>query len=439
MRQRNSMVAKVWVLGIFGALSWRLLHFIHRNAVNLLFMDQWDFYGGLFHSRGTWDLFRWQHGPHRMGLGLLIIRAVAAWSQWDARADAMAIGIVTVFSAGVALEIKRRLAGGLDYWDALIPMLFLTLRQWSIFLNVPDIAHGALPLLLVMVYGWCLLVANPHVKYAAVLAINFVAIHTGFGFFLGVVTPLVIAVELAVRIRERRSGIPWLWACFVIALVSLAFFFVGFQFHGTQSVRFARPQPVRYAAFVLLMLSKLFTLRSPNSAALLVGLVVAIGLALTLRGALRSLSSADLGPRLLLFTFVTFTIVFAVNCAVGRLHLGVAAGRIPRYVPSVIPGLFALYLAIRADRSEQRRQLCTWVFAVLLTVTEVIGLAQERPAIAAVLHNKTAWRACYLARHNIAACDDATGFRLHPNGEHTQLQWKLDYLEAHHLNLFKTP
>ena len=48
-----------------GLLIWRLFSFISRYAVNLLFYDQFAFYSPIFDNKNLWQIFSWQHGPHR--------------------------------------------------------------------------------------------------------------------------------------------------------------------------------------------------------------------------------------------------------------------------------------------------------------------------------------------------------------------------------------
>jgi hypothetical protein len=49
---------------------------------------------------------------------------------------------------------------------------------------------------------------------------------------------------------------------------------------------------------------------------------------------------------------------------------------------------------------------------------------------------KRRWRNCYLRTGDVHYCDKNADFKLYPVPEETQLQQKLDYLKAHHLNLF---
>ena len=92
---------------------------IARFQANGLFGDQWSFYQPLFEGASWWEIFNWQHGPHRQGLAFLLTAGVLELSQWDARVESLWIFLQLVAATGLALTLKRRLAGGihiLDIW-----------------------------------------------------------------------------------------------------------------------------------------------------------------------------------------------------------------------------------------------------------------------------------------------------------------------------------
>src|SRR5215470_7716019 len=74
------------VIAVFTALSARLLILISQYAVNVFFMDQWEFNEAtLFQKHTFWEMFRWQHGPHRQGLGALLSYLIEPHFQWNSR------------------------------------------------------------------------------------------------------------------------------------------------------------------------------------------------------------------------------------------------------------------------------------------------------------------------------------------------------------------
>ncbi len=58
------------VSGIYAVLAWRFFRMISQGAVNIFYNDQWDFNDAtLFEKHSLWEIFRWQYGPQRHGLG----------------------------------------------------------------------------------------------------------------------------------------------------------------------------------------------------------------------------------------------------------------------------------------------------------------------------------------------------------------------------------
>src|SRR5690242_13573308 len=114
----------VAVLGVFAALSARLFTLISGYAVNVFFMDQWDFNEAtLFEKHSLWAMFRWQHGPHRQGLGALLTYWIEPHFRWSSRADAFLAGAVVVLAAALALYLKYRIFGKLGIFDVCIPLI----------------------------------------------------------------------------------------------------------------------------------------------------------------------------------------------------------------------------------------------------------------------------------------------------------------------------
>ncbi len=141
-------VAPLLVLA-WGLLCARSFRMIDRYSVDLLFWDQWDLFDAFFENASAWELFRWQHGPHRQGIAFLLTRALMDASAWSTRAEACMIGALVALAAALALLLRRRLFGPLTPMDVAIPLLILTPAQYGIYLHIPNASHGAALLLLV--------------------------------------------------------------------------------------------------------------------------------------------------------------------------------------------------------------------------------------------------------------------------------------------------
>jgi hypothetical protein len=117
----------------------------------MMLWDQWGFWGGMFQGSDWWTLFEWQVGPHREGLGYLVIKLTAIASQWDTKAEAYVIGCLFLASCLVALAIKWRLSGRWSMFDVCIPLIVLTIGNVEAYAGTTNPAHGPVPLLLIFI------------------------------------------------------------------------------------------------------------------------------------------------------------------------------------------------------------------------------------------------------------------------------------------------
>src|SRR4029453_13861349 len=115
---------------------------IDRHAVNVLFWDQFTFYQALAENTNAWELFRWQHGPHRQGLPFLLTPAPPA--------------------------------------DVAIPLLLLTPAQYGIFLHTPNLSHAAGPLVLLLAFCLAFTLRQRALRSPALVALDFLLIHSRF-------------------------------------------------------------------------------------------------------------------------------------------------------------------------------------------------------------------------------------------------------------------
>jgi hypothetical protein len=92
---------------VFVALATRQLMLIDRDAVNVLFWDQWAAYAPFFHHASWWGMFDYQTGPHRLGAGALVQGTVAGASGWNSRYDSFEVSLFTIAAAILALRLAR--------------------------------------------------------------------------------------------------------------------------------------------------------------------------------------------------------------------------------------------------------------------------------------------------------------------------------------------
>jgi hypothetical protein len=314
-----------------------------KYSVNVLFWDQWDFLDSFFgHNPTLAQLFVWQHGPHREGLGLTADAILYPLTDWNVRIECLMIGGCVVAATALAIILKKRLFGRLDYWDVLIPILFLALAQFEGMTTTPNPAYSAFPLLLVMLYLLALLIPNDLVKYCLVCVVNFLLIYTGFGVFMGVVTIGVFGFFCYRRLRGfDATPMAMPFAGLFIACISLALFFIHYIFQpAVDCFVFPYSHPGHYIWFVALMFANVTGIGSHIVLAAALGpvlvlcsiFVLGVHSKVLVRAARLSQTS------LVIVILMTYSLTFAINTAIGRVCLGLPGSALPsRYCTLLIP------------------------------------------------------------------------------------------------------
>jgi hypothetical protein len=448
---RSARWQAVLVLCAAAALSLRLLRFADAVAVDVFYWDQWDYLQPFFDGEGLLARFLRQHGPHRQGLGALVLSALYPLTAWNERANILFIAATFCAATALALVVKVRLFGPLRWTDLAIPLLFTTLHQWETLALTANPSHGALPVLLVVGFCFALTLQRPRARFGLAALSAGLAVFTGFALFLGPVALVVLAVS-GLKTTDRAERLAAL-AAFLGVLAALALFFVDYRFQpAVACFSFPDAHPANYGRFVALLV--LERLRLPDALVLgplgwaapllLAGLTALAGVQ-----ALRSRHEGDVaqsrGQRspdlrrasaraLVPATLLGFTLLFAANAAVGRVCLGVEAALASRYVPYLSLGWWgALLLCAPALEKLPRWASTAAALALLAALLRGEGLSLEDARRAA--EGKRAWVACYLKQHALAACDAQTQ-PVYPAAEATGLQGKLDFLEERHLSFF---
>ena len=397
----------------------------------MLFSDQWDFDDAtLFQHHSVWEMFRWEHAPHRQGLGAFLQKIIDPWIHWNGREEAFFVGAIIFIAALMALLLKVRLYGAIGYSDVVIPLLFLTPMQYETLVVTPNFAHGSLPSLLAVLYCFCWLIRPYRWKYVCVLSVNFLLIYTGFGIFMGLVTPALLALDYYGN--TRHFALKYRWgsaAALTISIASLVSFFVGYKFQAAVDCFSPAPKnPIVYVWFAALMFAsaaglKILSLIFATLAGSVAWLVVVVGLLVTVKRLLAQKS--DTWPRdAAVAALLAYCVVFCLNTAYGRMCLGLAGAGASRYTPYVVLGFFGSYLYAS---SNQGRRLGISLVLVLLVFSILSARPLDRNDDREIVYfgyAKRVWRECYLARHDIDECTALTGFRIHPRSGEDPLAGK---------------
>jgi hypothetical protein len=427
------------VLAVLVALSARLLLLISRYSVNVFFMDQWEFNEAtLFQHHSLWEMFRWQHGPHRQGLGAIVSYLIEPLFHWNSRADSFAAGIIVILAAAYALYVKKKLFGSITIFDVCIPLIFLTQLQYEAVLITANLTQGPIPLLLILTYCMAWTVAPPTLRYGLILIVNFLAIHTGYCFFLGLITPIAFLVDYWLDRGARPSRTLHFLVALVLSLASLGVFFVHYVF--TTEVDCAPNlfvSPASYLKFLLLIFANVFGVKGTGFFPTLAGTVVLAAFLTAFVGALLVLPSETEANRSRLWTaliLLGFSLLFSVNAAYGRSCLDAQVAQVSRYIIWMEPGLAGLYFFLHSmAKSRLRTGLEVLLLASLLAAVPIRW--QDERIMQFVSSAKRNWKSCYLEIEDVRRCNHAVGYGVY-QAVTPELKSKLDFLKQTKQNLY---
>jgi hypothetical protein len=421
------------VAATFIALTIRLLQMVQRYAVDIFFSDHWKIEESTLFQHYSWlEIFRWQHGWHRQGLGGIVMWLFEPLTRWNMRADAYLAVAILALACAAALLLKRRLFGPITYADVAIPLLFFTPTQYESLIGPLNLAYAPLPTLLIVLFCLAWTIADDRLRCAALLVTQFLCTYTGFALLLGVLAPLLFGVEFL----RTRKWVPL--TCMVASAVTLVSYRVGLQPSPASEVCQLAPQAASdYLTFLLRLFSQ-FVQAVRLRYILFFGITTLCSmLAMFSYSVLQLVRPATQIRRkhLVITALLGFALMFSAASAYSR-SCGLA-GAAARYMSYLLLGFLGLYFGSISMRRSRMK-------AVLVGFAVAIGLLSSvwiRPplqnAIEMISQKQSTWRECYISTHQISACDARAGAFIYMNPEPPDLRLKLDYLERNRLNLFR--
>jgi hypothetical protein len=428
-----------WIVAsVFAGLSWRELQLVNTHAVNMMYGDQFDIYQPMFLGQGWWETFVLQHGPHREGAGLIFTRAMASVSGWNTRWDAFAASILMIGAALLGIRLANRFGvGRRSLLLAAVPLLFLNVHQYEIFVGAVNLSYASMPVLLLMALCLSWFVESDLWRSLAIGSLTFLLIFTGFGLFAGLLTPPLVLVDAIQSWRKGRRSRAWS-SILALALAALgwALFSRGYVFEpAVPGFRFPYEHPLQYGVFVARMLGNFYGTAVLSAWQLVVGIAAAAALVATaVRSGYRCFARgmANDTQAVVLFCLAGFAILFCANCAIGRVFTGPIAPLAPRYAALLIPAGLAIFLQLAQLRTRRNLAWLGMAYVVLLIPGTSIRRADEIYGANWYADGMRSWKAAYLASHDQAKADQVAHFPVYPG----PIDEKLTFLEDRHLNLF---
>ena len=224
-----------WIILALGVmiLSIRLIFWVHNNAVNVLFSDQWQTFTPLFEGQSLWQIFDRQHGPHRLGISFVVTSFLMKVSHWNVNYESyFAVGVLAITSV-LALILKYKLCSALVLADLSLVVLILSPLHYETILLVPSAYHSIVPLMLMFLIGLTFTAQNDLIRFGLGGILTALSIFTGFGIIVGVMVPFFYLGNFIIRMKEGKGSSSLAPAISVLFLIGAwALFFSGYVYNS---------------------------------------------------------------------------------------------------------------------------------------------------------------------------------------------------------------
>lgn len=401
----------LWI--IFSALSFSILNLVFRYSTNILFSDQFDLVSGLVSEKNLINIFLWRHGPHRQGIIFVVWGIIQSIVGIDARIPSWISVICVIVATYLAIKIIRILTRP-SLTDIIIPVIFLSPKLYESLIGVSNPSHGPFPLF--MIFLFILLLINQKVNHSNFLLGICIFLLTFSGFGL-VVIPVVISLcflQIIGLIKKTRNKIQIqptsedknriIYMLFS-AFLSVVLFLNHYQLESTVECFSGKINLLPQFNYILNIFASFTGFIHSSTNASLVGIFIfAVILTTFIRSGYKIASHNRLPTHLLpsyysVYIASGFTIVFTILTAYGRECLGVDSAYASRYLPYILPGIWASYVFIKLNfqfsklHITHKKNLLV-IFSVILFSFEIRGRADWE-------EGAKYW---YLQKNNIILC-----------------------------------
>jgi hypothetical protein len=411
----------------FVLVAAQMLWFVHSYATPLFYYDAWDIYFQLWDDqRSLWELFLAPVGtpPHRAGLGNIFAKLYLNASGWNPRVESFSIAAMFIASTGIAILIKRRLEVAWSYWDLLLISQLLTIASWETLVGTPVAAIGAVPMLWIFLTALSLLIPQPMLR-CGVLALGCsVAIFCAYGY---VTVPAASALLTFTAWREKDRSAK------LFAGGSLFFLLIVFAYYATSAGTGAGQDSHRsilaFFQFVGALSVYLFGWHMYFWPLPYVGILIFLVLLFTVFLTARTLVWKRDAASEVIFFLLSATLTFVLLASWGRSEIGVRAAYTSRYLAYLLPGYFAVYLAVQTLAIGSMRRALLRFLLVGQLVMHVVFYLHQYPKVRHHLLPRQEIVECLKRGDALEVCQRQANYSIHPDGAQL-IQPKLDLLKA---------
>lgn len=345
----NENYITCFLMSVSICLSFRLLCFVELNAVNLLFSDYWTYLRPMFEGGGAWYRFMYQHGPHRQGFGFLISGFLLECSNWNVNVDSYFIGLLLCLSNVVFLCCIRRLRGHFEIWDLVFPILILSPIHYETILLAGNSSHSIMPFFLVSLVCFLFTFKESITITLGMLALGFLLLFTGFGFFAGLILLIYLLSRSLLRvIGKKYQGFDLL--IILLPVFSLVLYFLTYDLHfATYDFSLKPPTGYEYLEFLSYLWAGVFQVRAPYALSLGLILLSSVFLALFLSVRKRDFNSS---MKITLFLLAS-SLIYSIAVTTGRISTGPNFAQGSRYMILATSGIFGLYFFVNSLKNQK--------------------------------------------------------------------------------------
>lgn len=436
--KNNSAIILLTVASVVAVV--RFSWFLQIHSVNLLYTDQWTLYEIFLRHPNLWELFTFQYGPHRQGIGYIITWLVAVLSGWNVRVEILTLILTHIGTFFLLLALKHRLFNRWQISDLIIPVVLFSLKYFEAFVIVPNISHGVLPIFLIslMALIWT---STAKQKYFAFACIGILTIFTGFGI---VVLPAIFLllfsefVSPSVDAGAKKN----ILVAGILALVGTLSYFYGYTYNPAVSCS-VNPfiDWIRYPEFIGKLTTNFFGFAGFYSPALgSVGLGIFVTVVFIFAKKIIELFSRtarDQQTTQIQLLFLETTVVFVLLCAVGRTCVGNDIAASSRYLLYFIPAAIAGYFILLQQKSSRLKILVIGVFIGVLLIGEIINMPNIIRKTLDNQQGKYSWLGCYRENKSVLYCNKRVNFEILPPYLYHMAEDMLIYTKEHNLHIYR--
>jgi hypothetical protein len=425
----------VWV--VFFIVSAYLIWTVSKFNNDLAFSDQIDIFYGYLTKQDLLTLFLQQHGPHRQGVGAILMLPALWLANWNFSVISYITCLIMILSAYV-LILTLRVYQTNPITAIACVLLILSLGAAELLTVTPNISHSTLPILFSLIILW-LNAKSPITSTAtgiAILTLAIGALFTGFGIFvfLSYLTVFFLKQQFLIRevqhdLNQPSSKIIFskisIGTYFVIG-VSIMIFFINYQSSAataegcttTAIDNFFNVLKYSFSVASIILGGSQF----PTISRAFGFFIVLSFILLSIFCLVRVIKNKDKMAMNCLF-LILISIGFIFNVAIGRHCLGADSAFASRYYPLSSLGLIGVLVAL----DHFCRNSYPWFPKILSAVVIALTLAVVFPLGLKLMNqyheHKNNFIVCMLNNESVKFCNDL--FKIYPDSDRLESFYEL--------------